>query len=639
MDKAQIGQSLEQMRQFRIAKAKKLRDLGFEPYPARSKRTSTIDKLVNEFTKNENKDFYISGRLSAFREHGKLAFGDLTDTTGKIQLYIKEDNLPSTTKETLGFKDLLEVIDPGDFVQAFGKLTKTQRGEISLEVSKIVVLVKSVRPLPDTWEGLQDTELRQRKRYLDMTMNPEIRKRFERRAEYWQAHRDFFREHGFFEVNIPVLELTTGGADAKPFVTHMDAIDQDFYLRISHELPLKRLIGGGFEKVYDIGPRFRNEGFSDEHLPEHVAMEFYWAYADYREGMDFVEEMFRYVAKRVWGKTKFNLHGFEVDLEKKWDRLDFATIIKERFGVDIFNTTKKEVNAILLKNGVDEKENVNRGIDALGKIIRKTIAGPAFMINEPKFLSPLAKSMVENPVLTERVHPWMAGSELGNGFSELNDPIDQLERFEVQQKMRDEGDDEAQMLDTDFVEMLEYGMPPTFGWGHSERNFWIFEDVSAREGVPFPPMREEKKTEFSKSKTTKTEVILINKEAKLEKWQELNTVAHLSGSLALREGTKLVLQDTIETKDGEKIKLNIQHAIMLKEIDTGKEILEVRDQAKKLGLKVVEFTREMIQTTNDKKVIAETSKKDLKDLEILGILIFGDKETVDSITKKYKLAS
>jgi lysyl-tRNA synthetase class 2 len=269
----------------------------------------------------------------------------------------------------------------------------------------------------------------------------------------------------------------------------MDALDQDFYLRISHELPLKRLLVAGFEKVFDIGPRFRNEGFSDEHLPEHVAMEFYWAYADYKQGMDFIEAMFRETALKTWGKTKFELNGKEIDLDKKWERLDFTKLIKDRFNIDIFKTNLDEINNALIKNKVEKKDNVSRGIDALGKILRKEISGPSFMINEPKFLSPLAKSMVEDPRLTERIHPWIAGSELGNGFSELNDPIDQYERFDEQQKMREEGDEEAQMMDEDFVEMLEYGMPPTFGWGHSERNFWIFEGVSAREGVPFPPMK------------------------------------------------------------------------------------------------------------------------------------------------------
>ncbi len=632
-----IGQSLKQIRDIRIEKAKKLKSLGFDPFPARVMRSMDIKNFLISEEYKIGKEVYLAGRIMSIREHGKLLFADLRDTSGKIQLYIKEDILDLKPLHGLCFKDLLELLDTGDFVEAYGTGTKTQRGEDSLQVLGIKIITKSIRPLPDNWEGLQDQETRQRKRYLDMVMNEDIRRRFERRSRYWDSHREFLKKSGFYEVNIPVLELTTGGADAKPFVTHMDSIDQDFYLRISHELPLKRLIGGGFEKVFDIGPRFRNEGFSDEHLPEHIAMEFYWAYADYKQGMDFIEAMFRETALKTWGKTKFELNGKEIDLDKKWERLDFTKLIKDRFNIDIFKTNIEEINNALVKNKIEKKDNVSRGIDALGKILRKEISGPSFMINEPKFLSPLAKSMVEDPRLTERIHPWIAGSELGNGFSELNDPIDQYERFDEQQKMREEGDEEAQMMDEDFVEMLEFGMPPTFGWGHSERNFWIFEGVSAREGVPFPPMKESIKTEFAKSKQTKIAVAILNKESKLEGWQELNTIAHLSASLASRVGTKLLSQDHIETKDNEKIKLNIQHAIMIKQVESGTLIKDLRSKAKELNLEVFEFTREMIETTSDKKLVEITKTKDIKDLELLGILVFGDKEQVDSITKTLEL--
>src|ERR1700741_314546 len=326
-----------------------------------------------------------------------------------------------------------------------------------------------------------------------MNVNADVRMRFERRSRFWRATRQFLDEHQFTEVNVPVLEHTTGGADANPFVTHMDALDQDFYLRISHELPLKRLLGAGFERVYDIGPRFRNENYSDEHLPEHIAMEWYWAYADWQEGMKFQESLFKYVLEQTFGKLQFKLGKFDVDMSKDWEIWDYAETIQKKYGLDIYKCSLDDVKAKLKENKleVEKTENKARGIDKLWKNIRKDVAGPVWLVNTPLLVSPLAKVNPDNPQTTQRFQAVVAGSELSNGFSELNDPQEQLARFVEQQNMRDEGDEEAMMLDIDFVEMLEYGMPPACGLGFSERVFWIFEGVSAREGVPFPQLRHE----------------------------------------------------------------------------------------------------------------------------------------------------
>ncbi|HLC93383.1 MAG TPA: amino acid--tRNA ligase-related protein, partial [Patescibacteria group bacterium] len=392
----------------------------------------------------------------------------------------------------LGFSDLY-LLDSGDFVEGTGTVTKTQRGEISVEVNKLRILTKTLRPLPDKWDGLKDREIRMRRRYLDTNINEDIYQRFIRRAKFWEAHREFFKHRGFLEINIPVLEMVPGGADATPFVTHMDAINQDFYLRISQELYLKRLIGGGYQKVFEIGPRFRNEGLSDEHLPEHMAMEFYWAYADWEEGMDFIKQLFDYVLDNVYKRKNFTIRGFEVDFSKDWEVIDFAKIMNKHYGIDVYSVKLQDVKKLLKEHNLksDFDINLHRGIDYLWKNVRKTVGGPAFLINHPKYISPLSKSKVENPAVTERFQPIIAGSELGNGWSEINDPIDQLERFKEQQYLRDQGDQEAQWLDIDYVEMLEYGMPPTFGYGHSERVFWFLEDVTAREGVPFPQLKHE----------------------------------------------------------------------------------------------------------------------------------------------------
>ena len=411
----------------------------------------------------------------------------------------------------------IKLLDLGDFIEATGKVEKTKTGEISIFAPSVRLLTKTLRPLPGR-DGFTNKEERYRRRYVDMNVNPEVRDRMVRRSKFWQATRKFMLDHGFIEVNIPVLEHTTGGADATPFVTHINAYDEDLYLRISHELPLKRLLGAGFEKVFDIGPRFRNEGVDDEHLPEHIAFESYAAYEDYEDGMKLYEEMIKYVAKETWGTLKFHVGGeidpktgekvggFDIDLEGTWPRIDYADLLKEKYDVDVFDPDRKQLEKILRddfassadRNDAAAKKSLEhtlevasdaRLIDAVWKLIRKNSPGPFWLIHEPTALSPLAKVDPKNPKVTQRFHPIIAGTEMGNGFSELNDPLDQLARFEEQQALRDAGDDEAQMLDRDFVEMLEYGMPPACGWGNSERNFWLLEGVPGREAVPFPLMK------------------------------------------------------------------------------------------------------------------------------------------------------
>lgn len=476
--------TLSDYRDERLRKLAELKELGINPYPAHSNRNTKISDILEHFDQYDQKTVIIAGRIVAIRSFGKLAFVKLRDYFGEVQLFMKQEG--EVTEGLIAVKNL-KLLDLGDFVEAEGMVGKSQTGEISVFTNAVRLLTKSLRPLPGR-DGFTNKEERYRRRYVDMNVNPEVRERLVRRSIFWQATRDFMNQHGFIEINTPILEHTTGGADATPFVTHMDALDEDFYLRISQELPLKRLLGAGFEKVYDIGPRFRNEGVDDEHLPEHIAFESYSAFEDYNDGMDFYEEMIKYVAKRTWGTLKFNVGGFEIDLDQKWPRIKYANLIKQYFDIDVFQPDRTKIEQILKSNGVEIKPNQStpRLIDNLWKLIRKKSGGPFWLIEEPLSLSPLAKISPENPLVTERFHPIIAGTEMGNGYSELNDPLDQLARFEEQQSMRDQGDSEAQMLDTDFVEMLEYGMPPACGWGNSERNFWLLEGVSGREAVPFP---------------------------------------------------------------------------------------------------------------------------------------------------------
>ncbi len=486
--------TLQDYRNERLKKREQLLTLGFNPYPSKTKRTHCLAEITKDFSKLENTDVSVVGRIQSIRKFGKLAFIVVKDSTGHLQLFVKAGEIKDTDPQNnlIGIKDL-NLLDTGDFIEANGAVIKTQTGEISIAVESIKMLSKSLRPMPSANDGFVDKEQRLRRRYVDMNVNDEIRQRFNRRSKFWQATRDYLNNSGFIEVNVPVLEHSTGGADANPFVTHMDALGEDFYLRISHELPLKRLIGGGFEKVYDLGPRFRNENYSDEHLPEHIAMEWYWAYANWQDGMAFMENMYKYVLEKTFGTLKFKIGDFEIDMSKKWEIWDYAETIKKNYGVDVYRSSLDEIKKALKDNKleVEKTENRARGIDKLWKNVRKKVGGPVWLVNTPKFISPLAKVNPEDNKAVERFQAVIAGSELGNGYSELNDPIDQLERFREQQAMRDAGDDEAMMLDIDFIEMLEYGMPPACGWGYSERVFWIFEGVSAREGVPFPQMRYE----------------------------------------------------------------------------------------------------------------------------------------------------
>lgn len=482
--------TLSDYRDERLRKLKEIRERGIDPYPAKSRRNTKISTVLNHFEERDGQEVCVAGRIVAIRSFGKIAFVKIRDYFGEIQIFMQRTE--TVPEGEFGIRDL-KLLDTGDFVEATGKVGKSSTGEISIFADSVRLLTKALRPLPG-FDGFTNKEERYRRRYVDMNVNPEVRERLVRRSKFWQATRDFMNDRGFIEINTPVLEVTTGGADATPFVTHMDALDEDYYLRISQELPLKRLLGGGFEKVYDIGPRFRNEGVDDEHLPEHIAFESYAAYENYEDGIELYETMIKYVAMQTWGTLKFNVGGFEVDLDCEWPRIKYADLLKDCYNVDVFHPDHAQLVQILKDNGaeVDPTASDARLIDNIWKLIRKTSAGPYWLIEEPLSLSPLAKILPDNPLVTQRFHPVIAGTEMGNGYSELNDPLDQLARFQEQQAMRDAGDSEAQMLDMDFVEMLEYGMPPACGWGNSERNFWLLEGVSGREAVPFPIIKPKK---------------------------------------------------------------------------------------------------------------------------------------------------
>lgn len=484
--------SIEEIRNARIDKLQILKDKGINPYPVNTARQYSLQETISDFTNLSQKDKVIlSGRVMAIRGQGALVFFNINDGTATFQGLLKKDEM-----EVEIFDLFFDTVDVGDFVEITGSLFVTKKGQQTLQVKSWKMLSKSLRPLPDKWDGLQDEEERFRKRYLDIIFNPEVKEMIEKRSKFWSATRDFLIQKGFMEVETPVLENTTGGAEARPFITHHNALNMDVYLRISPELWLKKLIVAGFPKVFEIGRIFRNEGMDAEHVQDYTQMECYQAYSDYKEGMIFVEEMYKYIASQTFNTLQFKIKGFDVDLNKKWEIYDFTDTILKVTGIDIRQADLKMVEAKLkeLKVVYDTKDgfNLNRAIDNLWKYCRKQIAGPGFLINVPVMMEPLAKRMESNPDLVERFQVILAGSEMGKGFSELNDPLDQAGRFADQAKLREAGDTEAQMTDDTFVEALEYGMPPTFGFGFAERLFSFLMDKSCRDCQTFPLLKPKK---------------------------------------------------------------------------------------------------------------------------------------------------
>ncbi|HQB84844.1 MAG TPA: lysine--tRNA ligase [Candidatus Pacearchaeota archaeon] len=482
--------TIDEIRDNRIKKLNKLKIQGINPFPMEVKRTHTIFEVLDKFSElsKQEEEIYLVGRIRSQRGHGKASFLNIEDGTGSIQGLIRADGVGSS-----GYEFYNEIFDIGDFIQVKGVLFVTQRGEKTINISDFKIISKGLLPLPEKWHGLKDEEERFRKRYLDIIFNPEVKSMIKKRSIFWNSIRNFLLERDFIEVETPVLETIAGGADAEPFITHHKVLDIDLYLRISTgELWQKKLMIAGFEKTFEIGRQFRNEGMSNEHLQDYTQMEFYWAYADYKKGMKLVEEMYRYIAQETFGTLKFKIKGFDVDLSKKWERYDYRSIISSKTGLNINEASLGEIEKTLNKLEVEydkKRFNRTRAIDSLWKYCRKSIGGPGFLINQPVEISPLAKRIEGHPEIAARFQVILAGSEIGNGYSELNDPIDQAERFKEQQALRDAGDVEAQMFDHDFVEALEYGMPPTCGFGLSERLFSFLMDKPIRECQIFPLMK------------------------------------------------------------------------------------------------------------------------------------------------------
>lgn len=473
--------------QTRLEKLAKIKEQGIDPYPAKFERNFEIAQVLK--LKLGTKDIKIAGRLMTVRVMGKLTFAHLQDGSGKIQIALQPDEVGREN-----YKFFTKLIDAGDFLGVGGDLFKTHKGEKTIKVRKFTLLTKSHRPLPEKWHGLKDQELRYRERYLDLIVNPGVKEVFLKRTELIKNIRQYLDDQGFLEVETPVLEQVPGGAEAEPFITHHRTLDLDLYLRISLELHLKRLVIGGFDKVYEIGKVFRNEGMSTQHLQEFSLLEFYWAYADYEDLMKLIEDFYTTIIQKTFGGLKINYQGGVLDFKTPWPRLDYTDLLKKQAEVDVVKASLAELKTLIKKYQLEVEGSAGRGrlIDQLyKKIVRPTLVQPTFLINHPVAVSPLAKRSVKNPQLSQRLTVVAAGVEVGNGFSELNDPIDQRERFQEQLKLRAAGDKEAQMLDEDFLWALEHGLPPTagFGVGIDRLLLILTNQESIRDVVLFPMMK------------------------------------------------------------------------------------------------------------------------------------------------------
>ena len=489
--------SLEEIRAARLHKLELLKKAGMDAYPSKVPRTFCLKDARANFAdydkgedgkgkgKHAGEEVSLVGRVMAIRGQGAILFVVLDDGKGKFQAVFKKDEIASDV-----FALFTDAVDIGDFISVTGTFFKTQRGEDSIAVASWTMAAKSLQPLPEKWHGLTDLDERFRKRYLDFVMTPELRDLFIKKSKFWDVTRDFMKKNGFLEVETPTLEVTTGGAEATPFKTHHEDYDLPVYLRISvGELWQKRLMAAGFLKTFEIGRVYRNEGSSPDHVQEFTNMEFYWAYADYQDGMNIVRDLYRTIAQEVFGTTQFTTRGHTFDLAGEWATIDYSEEIKKQTGIDISTASEKDIMKKLDDLKVKyEGTNRERLTDTLWKYCRKNIAGPAFLINHPVLVAPLAKS-VSGKNVVQMFQPILAGSELGRGYSELNDPIDQAARFKNQQTLIDAGDTEAMMADHEFVEMLEHGMPPTCGFGFGERLFGFLADKPLREVQLFPLMK------------------------------------------------------------------------------------------------------------------------------------------------------
>jgi lysyl-tRNA synthetase class 2 len=481
-----MDETLDQVK-FRKEHLDELKKKGINPYPYKFERTHTTEDLKTKFNSLENKEVSVAGRVMRIRSHGKSTFLDIQDAFDFVQIYFNKDTL-SEDYEVVGLLDI------GDFIGVKGKLMKTRTGEVTILVEELTVLAKSLHPLPEKWHGLSDREDRYRKRYLDLIANEESGEVFKKRTLIIQEIRNFLNERGFVEVETPILQPQYGGGFAKPFKTYQESLKKDLFLRIAYELYLKRLIIGGMEKVYEIGKDFRNESVDRSHNPEFTMLELYQAYADYYDMMEIVEALFERLMVLFVGSKELEYQGEKVSFKKGWQRLSYYGVLQEKTGIDFKGLSFSEIKKQAKKLNIEIEGLYTSGkvLDAIfSEVVEPTIDKPTFIMDYPKDISPLAKDKRDEEGVVERFEPFLFGMEIGNAYSELNDPIEQRNRFEGQSKLREKGDLETESLDEDFLTAMSYGMPPTggLGLGIDRIVMILLNQPSIRDVILFPQLK------------------------------------------------------------------------------------------------------------------------------------------------------
>jgi lysyl-tRNA synthetase class 2 len=553
----------------RREKLQKLRDLGINPYPADLFNiTHTIDQLKSDFV--EGKKVSIAGRMMSDRDMGKAAFVELQDSEGRFQLYFNRDNICTSEDKTLYNQVFRKLLDLGDFIGVEGELFLTKVGEKSLRVDKFTVLSKTLRPLPlpktdaegKVYDEFKDPELRYRMRYVDLVVNPQVKEVFVKRTKLFSAMRNFFNDAGYMEVETPILQAIPGGAAARPFISHHNALDIPLYLRIANELYLKRLIVGGFDGVYEFSKNFRNEGMDRTHNPEFTAMEIYVAYKDYNWMMAFTEQLLEHCAMAVNGNTKATFGEYAIDFKAPYARVTMTDAIKQFTGFDISGKTEAELFTAAQSMGIAVDSTMGKGklIDEIfGAKCEGNFIQPTFITDYPKEMSPLCKAHRDNPELTERFELIVCGKEIANAYSELNDPIDQRERFEAQMKLSEKGDDEANgIIDEDFLRALEFGMPPTSGLGIGMDRLIMFltNNPSIQEVLFFPQMKPEKKgPDLSEEAKIIFDILAKNSNMLLNTLKENSELSNKKWDKAIKEITQHGLAKVEKVDDQLLIKM------------------------------------------------------------------------------------
>ncbi|MBI2357114.1 lysine--tRNA ligase [Candidatus Dojkabacteria bacterium] len=666
MDNTQRSDLIGQ-RNVRIEKVEKMKAMGIDAYPSRSLRSVSNAEIIQNYSKYEGQSVTVAGRLMSFREHGHIVFGHIQDPTEKLQLYIKDDVLaPTDVKgQTIGFADL-ELFDLGDIVEATGIVTKTQRGEVSVQPVTLRMLTKSIRPLPDKWAGLQDKEAKFRQRYLDLIMDPSKKGKFVDSARILFAIREFLNSKGFLEIKTPVIQPLYGGTNARPFSTYMNALGTDFYLAIAHELYLKRLITAGFENVYNMTGYFRNEGIDRTHNPEFQMLETMTAYKNYEYNMDLTEDLYKHIAKSVMNKNVYKVGGHEINLMGKWERIMMIDAVKKYAGIDFYKiNTLPEAHKVLDEIGYEgiKPDNVGESMKVVfEEKVEEQLIQPTIIFGHPVEISPLAKRMADNPKYVERFELFIGGIEQGDNWSELNNPVELFERFKAQSLGKKISEnDVAHPMDIEFIETMEYGMPPTTGLGPGIERFQMLftESEYIDDVIFFPLMRPAPVTKLQKEiygtdalegnekligkqktnkvqDTSKKMVVVLNNA--LEGWKVTNTVGHICATLGNQiDQDQFASTDSFEFSDGVQIPANSQYPIVALSANEA-QLHTLFEKVKEMKeVKYLVYTKEMLEIKNDADISKTTAKMLFKDSEILGLGIFADVETIKETTGKFSL--